>query len=155
LTFIEPYPDRLLGLFKEKDGESTKVVAKKLQDIDLSIFAALQENDILFVDSTHVSKTGSDVNKIIFEILPMLKPGVIIHFHDIFYPFEYLKEWVLGWKGFGWNEAYLLKAFLMYNQQFSILFFNTYLSKFQREWFENNMPLCLKNEGGSLWIKKI
>lgn len=155
LTFVEPYPDRLFGLFKEKDKISTKTLVNKVQDVDMKIFETLEANDILFIDSTHVSKTGSDVNKIIFEILPMLKSGVIIHVHDIFYPFEYPKDWVLGWKGFGWNEAYLLKAFLMYNTQFSILFFNTYLSHFERDWFELNMPLCLKNEGGSIWLKKM
>jgi predicted O-methyltransferase YrrM len=155
LSFIEPYPDRLLSLFNDEDKNKTKVIAHKVQDVDLDIFDTLQENDILFIDSTHVSKTGSDVNKILFEILPRLKPGVIIHFHDIFYPFEYPKEWVLGWNGFGWNEAYLLKAFLMYNHQYSILLSNTYLSEFNRTWFQTNMPLCLENEGGSIWIRKI
>jgi hypothetical protein len=118
------------------------------------LFDQLNENDILFIDSTHVSKTNSDVNKILFEILPRLKRGVLIHFHDIFYPFEYPKEWVLQWNGFGWNEDYILKAFLMYNNQFKIVMFNTFLEHFHKEWFKENMPLCLENEGGSIWLQK-
>jgi hypothetical protein len=121
--------------------------------VDASIFKALGQNDILFVDSTHVSKTGSDVNRILFEILPSLNRGVIIHFHDIFYPFEYPKEWVLDWAGFGWNEIYILRAFLTNNPNYTILLFNTFLEHFHKEWFLQHMPLCLRNTGGSLWIK--
>lgn len=155
ITFIEPYPDRLHSLLKQSDLDRIKILEKGVEEIDLSLFDKLESNDILFIDSTHVSKTGSDVNKIIFEILPRLKKDVLVHFHDIFYPFEYPKEWVLDWNGFGWNESYLLKAFLMYNKEFEIVMFNTYLENFHKEWFEKNMPNCLKNEGGSLWIKKI
>lgn len=155
LTFIEPYPDRLNSLLLPKDKERTKVIVKDLQDVPLTIFSALQENDILFIDSTHVSKTGSDVNHIIFNILPSLNKGVLIHFHDIFYPFEYPESWVLGWTGFGWNENYILKSFLMYNDKFEIVIFNTFLEAFHKPWFKENMPICLKNEGGSIWIRKI
>jgi hypothetical protein len=154
LTFIEPYPERLFTLFKNLDKDNHKMIISDLEDIDIKIFDNLNENDILFVDSTHVSKTDSDVNKIIFEILPRLKKGVLIHFHDIFYPFEYPREWVINWKGFGWNESYILKAFLMYNNQFKIIMFNTFLEHFHRDWFLEKMPNCLKNEGGSIWIQK-
>lgn len=116
-------------------------------------FDILKENDILFVDSTHVSKVGSDVNYLLFEILPRLNKGVYIHFHDIFYPFEYPKEWI--YDGKAWNEDYILRAFLQYNDSFKIFFFNTFLESFFREKFTLEMPLCLKNTGGSLWIKKI
>lgn len=154
MTFIEPYPDRLFSLFKPVDQKNHTVIIKNLQDVNLEIFDLLKENDILFIDSTHVSKTNSDVNMILFEILPKLKKGVLIHFHDIFYPFEYPKEWVLGRNGFGWNEDYILRAFLTNNSQYKILLFNTFLEHFYREWFKKNMPLCLKNEGGSIWLQK-
>jgi predicted O-methyltransferase YrrM len=95
LTFIEPYPERLLSLINEKDRKSTKIIEKPVQSVDLSLFGQLEKNDILFVDSTHVSKAGSDVNFILFQILPLLKKGVLVHFHDVFYPFEYPREWVL------------------------------------------------------------
>lgn len=153
-TFIEPYPERLFSLFKNDDKEKHKTIINGLQDVNIELFDKLNENDILFIDSTHVTKTGSDVNLILFEILPRLKKGVLIHFHDIFYPFEYPKDWVFNWKGFGWNEDYILKAFLMYNNKFKIILFNTFLEHFHKDWFSENMPNCLKNEGGSIWIQK-
>ena len=107
---------------------------------------------ILFIDSTHVSKIGSDVNSLLFDILPKLNRGVYVHFHDVFYPFEYPQEWV--YQGLAWNEAYILRAFLQHNDAFKIVFFNTYLELFYREKFENSMPLCLKNPGGSIWLTK-
>ena len=155
LTFIEPFPERFYSLCKPSDKGLYKILENKLQDIDISLFATLEDGDFLFIDSTHVSKTGSDVNKILFEILPLLKKGVFIHFHDIFYPFEYPRDWVLGWSGFGWNEIYLIKAFLMHNSEYEIVLFNTFLEHFHEQWFRQNMPLCLKDKGGSLWIRKL
>jgi hypothetical protein len=154
LTFIEPNPERLYSLFRNEDKQNYKTITSELQDVDLELFDRLQENDILFIDSTHVSKVGSDVNLILFEILPRLKKGVLIHFHDIFYPFEYPKRWVYEWKGFGWNETYTLRAFLMHNDEYKIILFNSFLEHFHPDWFQANMPLCLKNGGGSLWLQK-
>lgn len=155
LTFVEPHPARLYSLLRDKDRENTVIHVKKIQDIDLNIFMQLKENDILFIDSTHVSRPGSDVNRAILDILPRLNKGVLIHFHDIFYPFEYPREWVLGWDGFGWNETYLLKSFLMHNKDFRIEMFNTYMEHFHEDWFRENMPKCLLDKGGSIWIRKV
>ncbi|MGB5429583.1 class I SAM-dependent methyltransferase, partial [Eudoraea sp.] len=91
LTFIEPYPKYLYGLIKDNDRDKCKVLETKVQNVQITEFQKLQRNDILFIDSSHVSKTGSDVNYEIFKILPTLNSGVIIHFHDVFYPFEYPK----------------------------------------------------------------
>lgn len=151
LTFIEPYPTRLKSLLREEDYESISIVEKRLEDTDLGIFASLQENDILFIDSTHVSKIGSDVNFFLFKIFPLLKRGVYIHIHDIFYPFEYPKAWI--YNGIAWNELYLVRAFLMYNTTFSIQFLNTYvLEKFSNE--IQQFPLFKEDVGGCLWLKK-
>ena len=155
LTFIEPFPERLKSLVHEDDFAQFTLIEKNLQDVPAEIFSNLKAGDILFVDSTHVSKTGSDVNMILFDILPQLQNGVIIHFHDVFYPFEYPREWVLGWSGFGWNEIYLLRAFLLNNREYKIILFNTYLEEIEENWFMENMPLCLKDKGGSLWLQKI
>ncbi len=155
LTFVEPHPQRLYSLLNENDKKNTTIHVKNIQTIELETFDQLQENDILFIDSTHVSKADSDVNRIILEILPRLNKGVLIHFHDIFYPFEYPKDWVLGWQGFGWNETYLLKSFLLHNPDFKIELFNTYLEYFNEPWFAENMPKCLENRGGSIWIRKV
>lgn len=150
-TFIEPYPKLLYSLFKGNDKNDCKVFDTKVQNVPLKEFSKLERNDILFIDSSHVSKSGSDVNFELFKILPNLNSGVIIHFHDVFYPFEYPKEWVLA--GRNWNENYMLRAFLSYNNEFEILFFSHYMHKHFKEAFEN-MPLTYKNTGGSLWIVK-
>jgi hypothetical protein len=101
-----------------------------------------------------VSKTGSDVNHLFFRVLPLLKPGVLVHFHDILYPFEYLEEWVLKEKR-SWNESYLLHAFLQYNSTFEILYWNNFVSHHLREDLARLMPLCLENEGGSIWLTRM
>lgn len=152
-TFIEPYPELLLSLLKEKDKMSAKLISCRLQDADISEFETLGENDILFIDSTHVSKVNSDVNRIFFEILPRLKVGVHIHFHDIFYPFEYPKDWLM--EGRAWNEAYMLRAFLQFNTSFEVVLMNTFMEFAHESYFREKMPLCMKNPGGSIWIRKI
>lgn len=151
LTFIDPYPERLLSLMTEDDKKTATVLTSDAQLIELDIFKTLEAGDILFIDSSHVAKTGSDVNYILFEILPILKSGVIIHFHDVFFPFEYPKEWV--YKRFNWNEDYFLKAFLMYNNAFEIRLFSDYIHLHHKDAFKN-MPLAYENTGGNLWIEK-
>lgn len=151
-TFVEPFPKNLLSAITEKDRATIKLIPKILQDVDLDFFSELQSNDILFIDSTHVSKVDSDVNYIFFEVLPSLNRGVYVHFHDIFFPFEYSKNWI--YQGRGWNEAYVLRAFLQHNAEFKIAFFTNYLFRFYKDVVEKNMPLATKNPGGSIWIKK-
>lgn len=152
-TFIEPYPQRLESLLKNTDKENITIHRTGLQQVRLELFKELQENDILFIDSTHVSKFNSDVNYLFSEILPVLNSGVYIHIHDIFYPFEYPKEYLL--EGRAWNEQYVLKAFLQYNKSFKIMLFNTYLESMFEEQIKDRFPLLYKNTGGSIWIKKI
>lgn len=160
-TFIEPYPQLLASLVKEEDHARMTLIARNLQDVDPRIFAELSSNDILFVDSSHVSKTDSDVNYIFFEVLPRLRSGVYVHFHDIFYPFEYPKEWV--YQGRAWNEAYLLRSFLQYNTRFEIQFFNSFLERFHKDTIARAMPLCLHysaqsmmpTSAQSLWLRKL
>ncbi len=152
-TFIEPYPDLLYSLIKEGDREKIKVLPVRLQDVPLEEFDVLNRDDILFIDSTHVSKVNSDVNYIFFKILPRLKSGVIIHFHDVFIGFEYPKPWV--YEGRAWNEDYILRAFLEYNNAFKVLYFNAFMGSFSEEYYREHMPLCLKNKGGSLWLQKL
>ena len=152
LKFIEPYPNRLLSLMKDGDNGDDKLIEINAQDLDLEIFKSLEKGDILFVDSTHVVKTGSDVNYILFSILPILKKGVLIHFHDIFFPFEYPKKWVYG--GHNWNETYILRAFLMNNNTFKIKIFSHFIHTFHKTAFKD-MPLSYNNTGGNIWIEKV
>lgn len=153
LSFIEPYPELLFSLIKENDKNQNKIIPKPIQKIQSNFFLSLKENDLLFIDGTHVSKFNSDVNYIFFNILPILNKGVIIHFHDIFYPFEYPFSWLQ--QGIYWNEIYLLKAFLQYNNSFEIIFFNNFLYEKHRKLLFKNLPLYEKNAGGSIYIRKI
>ncbi|WP_247595753.1 class I SAM-dependent methyltransferase [Helicobacter fennelliae] len=152
ITHIEPYPKLLRSLLYADDLTRIDLYEKRLQEIDLGLFENLESNDIVFVDSTHVSKINSDVNKIFFEILPRLKSGVHIHFHDIFYPFSYPAEWLKEKRS--WNEAYMLRAFLEFNTAFEIVFFNTCLHFLYPKEMQKALPLSLKNTGGSIWIKR-
>jgi len=155
-TFIEPDSKRLRELLKEEDYESVVIVEQPIQHADPAMVDQLTRNDILFIDSSHVSKAGSDVNYILFELLPRLAAGVLIHFHDVLYPFEYPKEWFE--LGISWNEAYILRAFLQYNSQFPIRLWNDFMMKFHSTAIQELMPLCSDapafGVGGSLWLQK-
>lgn len=153
-TFIDPEPNRLYSILKESDKTTCTIYPDKVQNIDLAVFNELGENDILFIDSSHVSKANSDVNFIFFEIFPLLKPGVFIHIHDIFYPFDYIKSWIFD-LGRSWNEAYLLRAFLQYNERFKIQLFNRYLIQFFKNEIYDKMPECAENYGGNFWMKRV
>jgi hypothetical protein len=152
-TFIEPFPNRLLSLLTEDDKRRNRIIQANVQELDPNFIADLAEGDILFIDSSHVVKTGSDVNYIFFEVLPRLKKGVYVHFHDVMYPFEYPKEFV--YDGRAWNEAYMLRAFLQYNDAFRIQFFYHFFERFHRDELAENTPLCLKSGGASIWLKKV
>jgi predicted O-methyltransferase YrrM len=151
-TFVEPYPERLLSLLSDEDHQRCEIIVDGVQAVPLERFVALEANDILFVDSSHVAKIGSDVVHLLTNVLPALAKGVVIHFHDTFWPFEYPEEWIR--EGKAWNENYILKAFLQFNARFKILFFNSYLAIHHREVVRHTLPLFLKNAGGSLWLEK-
>jgi len=157
-TFIEPYPERLKSLLRG-DEPNVTIYEKRLQDVDLAVFSSLEAGDILFIDSTHVTKTDSDVNHILFEILPKVASGVYIHFHDIFYPFEYPEGWV--YQGRSWNEDYILRAFLQYNTDFEIVLFNSYASYYYWDYILEHLPLALTDRdqkpefvGGGFWMRR-
>lgn len=154
-TFIDPYPERLLSLMRKTDEKKHKIIKTILQEVPLDIFKNLKRNDILFIDSSHVSKAGSDLNHILFEILPILESGVIIHFHDIYFPFEMPESWILDRLWF-WNENYILRAFLTENSSYDIINFNSYLHSEYKDWFQEKMPVCLMDveNTGSIWIRK-
>ena len=152
-TLIEPYPSIQVRRAVH-EYRNVALVENQVQDVTLDTFAQLEPADILFIDSSHVSKVGSDVNHIFFEILPRLQSGVRIHFHDIFYPFEYPEDWIFH-EGRAWNEAYLLRAFLQFNPSYTILLWMNYLIRFHRESFQVCAPLLLNDPGGSIWLQKI
>ena len=133
----------------------TELRVERVQCAGLARFLELDDGDVLFIDSSHVAKTGSDVNFLVFEVLPRLRPGVRIHFHDIHLPAEYLPEWVLA-ENRSWNEQYLVHALLMFSTAFRVLFGSMYAYL--------KMPALVRAAlgdprgeamiGGSLWIRR-
>ena len=149
IVSIEPNPDRLEFLFGD-EYNNINLNKCELQTISFNIFEELKENDLLFIDSSHVSKVGSDVNYIFFEILPRLSPGVIVHFHDILFPFEYPQY--LHNKGCYWNENYIMRAFLEYNSNFKIEFFGDFMNQYIEE---NKIKTNCAIGSGSIYLRKI
>jgi predicted O-methyltransferase YrrM len=154
VTLIEPYPSLVRQILDNDALGRITLHELPVQDVALTVFDELQKDDILFIDSTHIMKTASDVCYELFDILPRLAPGVLIHFHDVFWPFEYPTSWVLE-ENRSWNELYGLRSFLMYNEQFEIIFLNDYFMRFERELIKQTFPTFLKNTGGSLWLRKL
>ena len=152
-SFVEPYPQLLYSLFQPADRARYPVREARLQDVDLAVFRELQAGDFLFIDSTHVAKLGSDVNRLFFHILPAINPGVFVHIHDIFWPFEYRKDWLR--EGRAWNEAYLLRAFLEMNPSFEIVWFQDYLAYRHRDAFLRAFPRSHLNFGGNIWLRRV
>jgi len=99
--------------------------ARQVQDVPLSVFDQLEAQDLVFIDSSHVAKIGSDVTFIFLRILPRLKRGGLVHFHDIFYPCSYPAVWIR--EGRAWNESLFLRTFLVGNPQFQLVAFNSYV----------------------------
>jgi hypothetical protein len=116
LIAIDPYPNPTL---RAGFPGLTRLISKRIEDVELDFLTNLQANDILSIDTSHAVKTGGDVNFLYLEVLPRLAPGVQIHIHDIFFPEEYPKEW-LERRTF-WTEQYLLQAFLIYNRCFEVV----------------------------------
>ena len=151
ITCVEPYPQRLLSLMRPGDEERVKVHPHLVQDMPLDVYRSLEANDILFIDSTHVLKTGSDVHFELFYILPLLKPGVIVHFHDCPFPFEYPNKWIFE-DNFSWNEAYALRAFLMWNTRFRIYFWGGIFAATYPMLVRQTFPRFFPNPGTSVWL---
>jgi predicted O-methyltransferase YrrM len=153
LIACEPYPKEFL---RRGFPGLSRLIEKKVQEVPLAEFEALGRNDILFIDSSHVLKIGSDVQFEFLEILPRLKPGVLVHFHDIFLPEEYPRQWILEKHKF-WTEQYLLQAFLACNQSFEVLWASNFMRLAHpgalREAFARYDPA--KVRPGSFWIRRI
>lgn len=153
MTFVEPYPALLRDLIGDYASKVT-IREEFVQDTPLELFDTLEENDILFIDSTHIVKTGSDCCTEFFDILPRLKKGVVIHVHDIFWPFEYPRHWVVG-ENRSWNEIYLLRALLTDNKNYEFLGFTDYMSRVLPDLTDQYAPDFRNRSGGSLWLRKV
>ena len=152
VTCIEPYVPEFLAA--GVDG-ITRVLPTRVQDVPVDRFLELGAHDVLFIDSSHVVKTGSDARYLYHEILPRLRAGVVVHVHDIFLPADYPEEWVLS--GRGWNEQYVLQSFLAFNSAFEVLLSLAWLARTHPEALE---PAGFPAErlrtvgGGSFWMRR-
>jgi hypothetical protein len=151
-TFVDPYP-QLLNSLIGKLTKNMRILETPIQQVPLSAFETLEAEDILFIDSTHVLRTGSDVCFELFEVLPRLAHGVLVHFHDIFWPFEYPRLWAVN-ENRSWNELYAIRAFLTNNDDWRVVFFNDYFAKTKRQLIDASYPNFSKNSGGALWLQR-
>jgi len=149
ITCIEPFAGRLLAILSESDLRRLTLLRKPVQDVDPAIYDQLGPGDVLFVDSTHVVKAGSDVVWLFLHVLPRLAPGVVVHVHDVFWPFEYPARWLEQRRD--WTEAYLVHAFLAGNAGWEILFFSSWFWQCHPELVP---PPLAGQEPGSIWLRK-
>jgi predicted O-methyltransferase YrrM len=160
LTFVDPDPTRLHQLLRADDVARCTIVERRVQDVDPALFEALGAGDVLFIDSSHVVRFGNDVVHLMACVLPRLAPGVLVHVHDIFWNFDYPREWLAAGRAYG--EAYLVRAFLTFNPAFDVLLFNDYLARFHWDYLCEHLPLCttpapgspFRNAGVSLWLRR-
>ena len=124
-TLIDPSFSRLKSLLPPDEIARLTLHEKVVQVVDVKEFLSLSAGDILIIDSSHVTKHGSDVNWLVFDVLPQLAPGVVVHFHDVFVPFDYPANWYEERRGY--NETFLLRAFLQFNSDFAIIAFADFL----------------------------
>ncbi|MDQ1301866.1 MAG: hypothetical protein QG637_1788 [Chloroflexota bacterium] len=128
VTCIEPFPVEFFSRhLRQADGY--ELIEKMVQDVPLEVFHRLEANDILFLDSSHVVKPGSDVEYLIYRVLPALRPGVLVHFHDIFLPRGYLDYYYVT-EHRHWNENFILAAYLARNPDWEILAANAFLADY-------------------------
>lgn len=150
LICVEPFPQEFL---KHGFLGLHSLIEKRVEDVELEFFSQLGSGDILFIDSSHTVKIGGDVNYLFLEVLPRLNPGVIVHVHDIFFPFDYRRDWVLDELRF-WTEQYLLQTFLSFNSEFEVLISNSYLSHYYSEDLKAAFPRLTSWGGGSFWMRR-
>jgi hypothetical protein len=150
LICIEPFP---LDFLRKGVPGLHSLIEKKVEDVDLEFFSQLGYGDILFIDSSHTVRIGGDVNYLFLEVLPRLKPGVIVHVHDIFFPFDYRRDWVIDELRF-WAEQYLLQAFLTFNSEFEVLMANGYLGHRYMEDLKATFANSPWWGGGSFWMRR-
>ncbi|HVG42630.1 MAG TPA: class I SAM-dependent methyltransferase [Chitinophagaceae bacterium] len=158
ITCIEPYPYKKLYEIR-----SIEVIAKEVQDVEVSFFQQLGKGDVFFIDSSHILKIDGDVPFLFLEVLPSLKSEVTIHIHDIPFPYNipYPAElWILrqNWPMF-WNEAMVLQTFLCFNNRFKITMSTPIIRYFDESFLKQQIEIYKTidqnpNTFSSIWLKK-
>lgn len=151
-TCIEPRPRDFLQ--RGVDG-ITELVVEKVEEVELARFDALHAGDVLFIDSSHAVRTGGDVVWLFGRVLPRLRSGVHVHIHDVFLPGDYPEHWVRA--GWGWNENYLVEAFLQFNCGYEVVIGAQWALRNAIEEIDVAFPQwaqCMEKGGGSLWLRR-
>jgi hypothetical protein len=154
-TFVEPYPDRLFDLLNEHDKARSTIYPQPVQEVPLEVFDQLQAGDILFVDTDHFTKAGSEVNWMAFNVFPRVAAGVHIHIHDIFWPFEYPELWLEERRAY--NELYFFRSFFMDNPNYRVRLLNDWVWQAHRELFtgvRSRETKYTEVRPASLWVDK-
>lgn len=154
LTCVEPYPDRLKGQLRPADYDRVEILQQTVQTVPLDRFDALEAGDICFIDSSHVLKTGSDVHYELFHILPRLRKGVMVHFHDCRFPMEYSRKQVFD-KNYSWNEVYAVRSMLMHSAKFRVFFWGSLFEAENPDLVSATLPAYATNPGSALWVETI
>ena len=144
ITCIEPYPSPELRKFAARTP-TIQLIESPVQAVSHELYQSLGPGDILFVDSSHVVRPGSDVNHIVLEVLPRLESGVLVHFHDIYFPYDYQRDVLTTFLHS--NESSLLQAFLTFNKRFRILFSLSYLHYNQPDALKDIFPEYIPQAG--------
>jgi hypothetical protein len=148
VTAVDPFPRE----FVRRNDLDIELISQPVEQIDLELFRSLRKDDVLFVDSSHVVRGGGDVNWIVFNILPQLSSGVLVHFHDIHFPFDYPRE-LIARRNVYWTEQYLLHAYLLRNQADEILFGTRYAAHHFRREMALAFPRATRLDGASFWLR--
>ena len=159
ITCIEPYPFEKLRTIPNID-----IIAKQVQDVEVSFFGQLQKDDVLFIDSSHVLKIDGDVPFLYLEVLPTLNVGVVVHIHDVPFPYNipyppqlwvFSQEWPMLW-----NEAMVVQAFLSFNRNFRVIMSTPLIRYFDEDFLRKSIPTYESieqnpNTFSSLWLRRV
>lgn len=155
-TVVDPYPGEVV---RNGGLHISTLLTQRVELLDTEFFNRLAASDILFIDSSHAAKIGSDVNFLFLEVLPRLAPGVIVHIHDISLPYEYAKTYCVSeeLRQF-WTEQYLLQALLCGNREFEVLLAMNFLMTDHFDNFKKSFPgydrTKSPNNSGSFWLRR-
>lgn len=156
IVSVEPYPKPVLLDLVSK-SRNVSLIQKQVEHLDVSLFQKLGAGDLLFIDSSHVVDIANDVHFLYLHVLPQIPEGVLVHIHDIRFPYEYPREWVLTAKKY-WAEQYLLHMFLAFNDSFEIVLASNYMCQKYRGIMSDAFYGLEKHDDGwpgSFWIRRI
>jgi hypothetical protein len=135
------------------------IIRQRVENVELTLFDKLESGDFLFIDGSHVIRPHGDTLREFNEILPRLAPGIYIHFHDIFSPFNYPKEWLVDARTM-WDEQYLLESFLSFNSEYEVVLAVNWLKHNCRDQFRAAFPVTASHPDhfarhpGAFWIRR-